>query len=144
MTLRPPLHTLCAAALVALAGCNTSAQPAASVPAPGRSASATAEAEQRLQALLGDAACTEDAQCRTIGWGAKACGGPQRWVAYSTQRTDAVALEALAKAHAEQQRKEQQRLGIMSTCEYVAGPGARCVAQRCVLNTGASGRPLAQ
>lgn len=127
MTPAHSLRALCAAGWLALAGCSAAAPQAAAVPAE------PAGAEAQLQALIGNATCSDDSQCRTLGWGAKACGGPQRWVAWSTQSSDGAALEALAKAHAEQERKEQQRLGMASNCAYVADPGARCVAQRCVL-----------
>src|ERR1043166_7657501 len=37
-----------------------------------------------VQALIGDARCSADTQCATIGVGAKACGGPDAYVAWST------------------------------------------------------------
>ena len=77
---------LALAAVLALAGCSTV------VPADA------ADAEARLQRMVGDAACTQDAQCRTLPWGHKSCGGPQRWVAWSTARSDEADLQALAQA----------------------------------------------
>ncbi len=97
-----------------------------SLPPPG-------SAEAQMQQLVGDAACSADNQCRTVGWGAKACGGPERWIAWSTQRTDGAALQALADRHAAARRGEQQRKGMVSTCSIVPDPGARCIAQHCQL-----------
>lgn len=128
MSVSRTLPSLLATALLALAACSTAAPPAS----PATAASAS-EAGAQARALIGDAACTEDAQCRTVGWGAKACGGPERWIAYSTARTDGAALEQLAQQHAAQQRAAQSRSGIASNCMYVADPGAQCVASRCVL-----------
>ena len=116
------LHVLTLAAGLAGAACSTAAPPA------------QGDAEAQLQQWVGDAACTADAQCHTLGWGAKACGGPARWVAWSSMRSDPAALQALAEQHAAAQRAEQQRRGIVSTCSVVTDPGARCVAQRCQLN----------
>jgi hypothetical protein len=114
--------------LAALAACSTAASP------PEEAASAAAaDASAQLRALVGDAACSDDSQCRTVGWGAKACGGPERWIAYSSARTDGAALEQLARQHAELQRASQARSGMVSNCMYVADPGAQCVASRCVL-----------
>ncbi|MEW6707707.1 MAG: hypothetical protein AB1430_22915 [Pseudomonadota bacterium] len=139
------LQSLLATGLLALAGCSTAAAPGAGqaqqVPLPGNTAAAT-QAQAQLRELIGDAACTDDTQCRTIGWGAKACGGPERWVAWSTARTDGAALEKLAQQHAEQQRQSQARSGIVSNCMYVADPGARCVANRCVLREQRAGQPV--
>jgi hypothetical protein len=120
---------LLATMLAALAACSTAASPPPDVTA---SAAAT-DASAQLRALLGNAACSDDSQCRTVGWGAKACGGPERWIAYSATRTDGAALEQLARQHAEQQRASQARAGIVSNCMYVPDPGAQCVASRCVL-----------
>jgi len=139
----PLTHGLAAAAL-ALAGCTTVAQtPASPPPKPKAEAQAENKPEAQLAALIGDAACTSDQQCRTLGWGAKACGGPERWVAWSTARTDGAALERLAKRHADAQRVAQERSGMMSNCMYVADPGARCVAQRCTLQDGTGGAAAA-
>lgn len=128
----PALRLLAAAALLALAGC----APDAPAAAPGRS-DASPDDAGRLQSLVGEARCESDDQCRTVGWGHKACGGPQRWVAYSTLGTDVPALERLAREHAERQRAEQERGGMVSNCAYVPDPGARCVAQRCQTVPGA-------
>lgn len=122
---------LWAVALAALTACSTAAPPAS--PAASAAAAAATDAPDQARALIGDAACSDDSQCRTVGWGAKACGGPSHWIAYSTARTDTVALEQLARQHAEQQRASQARSGIVSNCMYVADPGAQCVANRCVL-----------
>lgn len=129
MTASRSLHSLLAVMLAALAACSTAASP----PEGTASAAAATDASAQLRALVGDAACSDNAQCRTVGWGAKACGGPERWVAYSTARTDGAALEQLARQHAEQQRASQARSGIVSNCMYVADPGAQCVANRCEL-----------
>ncbi len=51
---------------------------------------------EKIRALIGDAACDSDAQCRTIAIGAKACGGPEAYLAWSTKRTDATALREAA------------------------------------------------
>lgn len=125
---------LALAAVLALAGCSTA------VPADA------ADAEARLQRMVGDAACTQDAQCRTLPWGHKSCGGPQRWVAWSTARSDEADLQALAQAHAEKQRQAQERDGRVSDCRLVVDPGARCEAQRCVLRTspGLGASPVAR
>lgn len=100
----------------------------------------------KINATIGDAPCTADTQCRTLGVGARACGGPAAWRAWSTQTGDGSAgntkgtqgtkgeqLQSLADQLASLQRERQARSGMASTCQYLADPGAVCQAQRCVL-----------
>ena len=89
----------------------------------------------RIHAEIGDARCTSDAQCRTLPIGAKACGGPEYWLAWSTSTGRADLLQRRAEELAALQRQRNERRGIQSTCQYNADPGAICQAQRCVLRT---------
>ena len=97
-------------------------------PAPGNSGLLA-----QIQAEVGAAACDSSQQCQTIAIGAKACGGPDSYLAWSTKNNDGKKLKALAQAHAEASRKQQQADGMMSTCAIVTDPGASCVAGRYVL-----------
>lgn len=96
-----------------------------------------------IKALIGDAGCDSDAQCHSIGIGAKPCGGPSAYLAWSSRRTDEAELKALTEGHAKAQREEQERSGMLSNCRFLPDPGARCVAagsqHQCQLNTGAVG-----
>lgn len=88
---------------------------------------------RELRELVGPAACRSDAQCRSLPVGAKACGGPAGFLAWSTDGTDAARLQALAARQAAAQRREQEASGMRSNCAVVADPGAACVAGRCQL-----------
>jgi len=92
-----------------------------------------------IRALIGDAACSSDAQCRTIGVGAKACGGPQAYLAWSTARTDEGALRAAAEEQASARRDDLARSGMVSTCSIVPDPGAVCSAGTCRLRSSPGG-----
>ncbi|MFT7722134.1 MAG: hypothetical protein QM788_04810 [Roseateles sp.] len=95
---------------------------------------------RELRALIGDAACTSDAQCRTLPVGAKACGGPAGYLAWSTAGTDAQRLAALAARQREAHRRENEASGLRSNCAVVMDPGAACVAGRCQLSSSLGGR----
>ena len=88
---------------------------------------------------MGDPVCDTPQQCQTIAIGAKACGGPERYLAWSSKNNDGRQLKALAQAQAEASRKQQQADGMMSTCSIVTDPGATCEAGRCVLQKSAMG-----
>jgi len=78
-----------------------------------------------LQALVGDAACRDDTQCRTLPAGSLACGGPASYLPWSTLRSDEAALKAAAAPLA--QRRPGSARGEVSICRVLPDPGARCV-----------------
>jgi hypothetical protein len=127
---------LTAAVLLMLGACSTAA-PSADPPAPAktapRAAPQAAALRQQLTELIGDARCTDDTQCRTLPLGAKACGGPEAWLAWSTLQTQEEPLVSLGKQFADARRTEVQKQGLLSNCMMVVDPGAQCVASRCVL-----------
>ena len=80
-----------------------------------------------IAAEIGDAACDTDSQCRTLGVGAKACGGPEGYVAWSSKVNDAgTRLRALASAHSAERDRENERSGMRSNCSVTQDPGAVC------------------
>jgi hypothetical protein len=81
---------------------------------------------EKIRALIGDAACDSDAQCRTLAMGAKACGGPEYYLAWSTKRTDAAALRDAVAGDGAVRRPEPPRPGVRSDCALVTDPGAYC------------------
>lgn len=136
-----------------LAGCASQSQSqpqpqpqSQSQPAPGPAAAATPAAalqalQQQIQQEVGDAPCDASAQCRSLAFGAKACGGPERWIAWSTRQGDAQRLAAWSAESARLARQRDAQSGTQSTCSLVADPGAVCSAGRCVLQP--RGRSLA-
>jgi hypothetical protein len=89
-------------------------------------APATGAVTASVEALIGDAACDSDAQCHTVGVGAKACGGPQSYLAWSSKRTDAATLQQAAERQARLERDAAAANGIMSNCAIAKDPGAYC------------------
>jgi hypothetical protein len=97
--------------------------------APGRAGPAATLAE--IRALVGEAACTADADCHSLPLGAKPCGGPESWLAWSSAHTPAVQLQALAERYRAERQAEARASGLMSDCRFVADPGAACRAGTC-------------
>jgi hypothetical protein len=81
---------------------------------------------EKMRALIGDAACDNDSQCRTIAVGAKACGGPEAYLAWSTKRTDAAALRDATLGDGNLPPPARLRPGMVSNCSIVTDPGAYC------------------
>ncbi len=86
----------------------------------------------QIHAEIGAASCDAPAQCKTLAVGAKACGGPESYLAYSTKTSDGAKLTALAARDAQARKKADARAGMVSTCSVVSDPGANCDAGRCV------------
>lgn len=128
------LSSLC----VALSACAQSpgearASPGASAP---NSPAPTAETEAQrltheLRGLIEPATCTRDAQCATLGVGAKACGGPAGYWAWAPASANAERVRATAARLADAQRQEIEARGLRSNCSVVIDPGAVCTAGRC-------------
>jgi len=94
----------------------------------------------QIEQIIGPASCSNDGECRIIGVGALACGGPEAYRAWSIVRTDAVALEQAVAMDSAARRAELEREGMRSTCAVRPVPGVACVPQssaasigRCVL-----------
>jgi hypothetical protein len=79
-----------------------------------------------LRALIDDAACITDNQCRTIAIGTSACGGPERYLAWSTLRSDEADLRRAASAYPSDRLSAARRGGAYSTCRPLSDPGAQC------------------
>jgi len=87
----------------------------------------------QLRALGRDAACSNDQQCHTVALGAKACGGPEGYLAYSSARNDPAKVAELAARYRKQRTEANAREGVASDCSFVMDPGAVCVAGTCQL-----------
>lgn len=96
---------------------------------------------QRIQSANAVNSCERDSQCHSMGVGAKACGGPENYLAWSDNNADAAKLKQLVEQHAAARRDEDARAGLMSTCQVTPDPGATCRAGRCELRTPQPGQP---
>jgi hypothetical protein len=96
-------------------------------------AATPAQTLQQIRTLIGNPACTDTSQCRSLPLGARACGGPQGYLAWSTAQTDGAAVTALAERYKAQRQVEIKEKGEMSDCRFLSDPGATCVAGTCQL-----------
>ncbi|MYM21070.1 hypothetical protein GTP46_00200 [Duganella sp. FT135W] len=94
----------------------------------------TSELWKQIQAANTDLTCDNSSQCHSLGVGAKACGGPENYLAWSSKNSDGAKLKALVEQHSAARRADDKKQGIMSTCSVVSDPGASCRAGVCVLN----------
>ena len=120
------------------AACASDLSPAAPASAAVIAASSTDDALAAIHELVGDAACDSDAVCRSMPIGAKACGGPEGYFAWSTRRSDLSTLaDAVARYNAGRVAMNASD-GRVSNCAMVIDPGVAC------LPTGRVGSPARQ
>lgn len=93
---------------------------------------------QKIEAQNADTGCDRDSQCHTIAVGAKACGGPERYLAWSDRAQDGAKLKQLVAQHAAARVEEDKRGHVLSNCMMAVDAGAVCRAGRCVLNVESS------
>jgi hypothetical protein len=94
----------------------------------------------RIHALVGKAECSSDSQCQVLPIGAKACGGPAGYLAFSNADTSAAEVQALAQRYHAEQQASNQRSGMISNCRVVPTPAAACRANTCQLTDAAATR----
>jgi hypothetical protein len=114
--------TLFAASFLVFSGA-ACAVDAAAAPA---SAPSSVALQAKVQQLIGDAGCDNSHQCRSLGIGAKPCGGPESYLAWSVKVTDAHALQEAVAALAQARVDENKRSGMASDCMMRPEPTAVC------------------
>lgn len=82
--------------------------------------------EAQLRVQIGPAACTTDSDCRALPIGARACGGPDRFLPYSVRATDEAALARLAADHTRLSAELLREQGAVGTCVVAEPPAAVC------------------
>ncbi|MGH7823170.1 MAG: hypothetical protein ACREQ9_25710 [Candidatus Binatia bacterium] len=91
-----------------------------------------AELEAEIRATTGNARAESLEQCRAIAFGDKPCGGPWRYLVYSTVATDVVRLEKLVADYNALDERRNREEGIASDCAFVGPPRLALVDGRCV------------
>jgi hypothetical protein len=104
----------------------------------GNTASELASADAQLDATLTQAAaCTVDTECHSVAVGAKSCGGPTGYRAYSSKAVSTATVDAQAQHERDLAAQAARESHQVSTCFMLADPGAHCQQNKCV--TGPAG-----
>lgn len=129
--------------LLGCAACTTQAQDPGQKTAPAAPSTPTAhtghatppaggqDSLSRIRALIGKASCSDNSQCRTLPVGARACGGPETYLAYSAAGGQDAALRTLAERYQKERQAQNASSGMVSTCVFMPDPGAVCTAGTC-------------
>ena len=90
------------------------------------------EARARIDSAIGGAEASTLSQCALVAVGARPCGGPRAYLAYSNAVTDSAALVALAAVYERLDRERNEAEGLVSTCELMEPPDLALENGRCV------------
>ena len=110
-------------------GGKTERSPPAEQPVSGDS---LAQLRALVTEVVGDSTCTRDAQCKTIAFGSKPCGGPWSYLVYSTATTDSARLDAVVQRYNAYEDSLNRAEGRFSDCMLVQQPPVACQQGRCV------------
>lgn len=81
-----------------------------------------AEMNNAIRSMVGVAAATDLSQCRMLEVGARPCGGPEYYIAYSTENVDQDTIETMAAEYTELRRWLNEEQQMMGTCEVIPEP----------------------
>lgn len=89
--------------------------------------------------MIGEARADDVQQCRVVGFGHKACGGPAQYVAVSVKDGNEDEIMAKIAEYNAAEKAENERLGRMSDCAVVPKPSVKLQDGQCVLDKNSSG-----
>ena len=76
-------------------------------------------------------AANEPSQCKLIAFGSKPCGGPARYLVYSTAKTNETRLKQLVEEFNQLAKKINEERKIFSDCMFVSEPKVELVDGVC-------------
>jgi hypothetical protein len=106
-------------------------QPEREKPADVISGGADSSLRVSILAQTAKAPCSSVSVCRTIGLGAKPCGGPQEYLIYSTLATDSVRLSQEVARYNEIEANRNRKRRLVSDCRALPQPRVACIAGQC-------------
>ncbi|MEZ7277852.1 hypothetical protein [Pseudoalteromonas sp. 68 DY56-GL68] len=110
-------------AVIALTGCETTTSS-------NSSKVDLSDLNEQLNELASNNSCTATFQCKVLEVGERACGGPSRYVVYSTLNTAQEQAEQLAERITMAEKNAEQSLTV-NDCSPVLPVQSLCISQQC-------------
>jgi hypothetical protein len=125
--------------MIAIVGCHE-ADPLSSSPGPAgleatdlEGVEALRQLGYRIEEMTAERNCTADVECRSIALGVKSCGGPWRYLIYSTATTSPTEIEALVEEYNILNARLNDSEGWISDCSMAREPQRLgCIDELCV------------
>lgn len=84
-----------------------------------------------IEQEIGTPAANEPSQCKLIAFGSKPCGGPARYLVYSTAKTNETRLKQLVDEFNQLAKKINEERKIFSDCMFVSEPKVELIDGVC-------------
>lgn len=121
--LKGAIPTLLAVSLLVLTACQTvESEPPQKRIASSTSANSAAELYAEITRAIGTPEAQDIASCKMASFGAKACGGPESYLIYSTESTDEASLLELISRYNMLAKTRNKQEGLVSNCAVVMPP----------------------
>jgi hypothetical protein len=85
--------------------------------------------------LIGEPRCANLVHCRILSLGARPCGGPSEYLAYSSITANGETLEAKAYEYSFLEEEVNRSKAAAGACEVLPEPRAACIGGRCSLSS---------
>ncbi|KZN63218.1 hypothetical protein N473_17475 [Pseudoalteromonas luteoviolacea CPMOR-1] len=96
------------------------------------SQSTTTRSGDSLEQIIADKGCDASFQCKVIAVGERlTCGGPSRYLVYSSRNVNEEDVERAAKAVTLTEQSENQNKIASEICEPVLPVQALCISNKC-------------
>lgn len=89
------------------------------------------EVRRMIQMEIGESQADDESYCRALAKGAKPCGGPWKYLPYSTMESDEVKLRKLAERYYSLNQKYNELTEQYSDCMFISKPPVSLVDGRC-------------
>jgi hypothetical protein len=93
------------------------------------------ELRSLIEKEIGTPSANGPSQCKLIAFGSKPCGGPARYLVYSTVKTNEVRLKQLVSEFNQLAKKVNEERKILSDCRFVTEPRVEFVGGVCTIKS---------
>ncbi|RUO65953.1 hypothetical protein SAMN06297229_0578 [Pseudidiomarina planktonica] len=91
-----------------------------------------AEKRQQIRDIIRPPRASDITQCKLVGLGSRPCGGPERYVIYSTETTDETKLLPAVEEYNRMHKILNEQQGQISICEMLPEPNIALNSGMCM------------
>jgi len=101
----------------------------------GSDAAALKAVHGQIINLIGEPRCNNLVHCRVLPLGARPCGGPSEYLAFSSMTANRETLESQAYEYTFLEEEANRSKSAVGSCEVLPQPRVDCISGRCTLSS---------
>ena len=86
---------------------------------------------KEIKQMIADLSCDDSRQCKSLGFGSRACGGYEKYLIYSTKNVDETLLEQKAEEYFKADAESNRNAGMASICSVEQPKFSICLNHHC-------------